>query len=97
MGVSNILTRRVLEAISGDQWESDETPPKDDVVECGLGVSIGAAAEEATGPQAGAHLDGCKEPCGLALATDERVNLIGLKLNELEAPQHAPIEALCRR
>ena len=62
----------VLEAISGGQWESDETPLEDDVVEYGLGVSIGAAAEEATGLQAGAHLDGCKPPRGPALATDER-------------------------
>ncbi len=30
----------VLEAISGDQWESDEAPPEDDVVEYGLGVPI---------------------------------------------------------
>ena len=86
----------VLEAIRGDQWESDEAPPEDDVVEYGLGVSIGAVADEATRPQAGTHLDGRKEPHGSALAADERVELIGLKLNDLEVPQHALVETLCR-
>ena len=42
-----------FEAIRRDQWDSDEAPPEDDVVEYGLGVPIGAAADEATRPQAG--------------------------------------------
>ncbi len=66
----------VLEAIRGDQWESNQASAEDDVVEYGLGVSIGAAADEATRPQTGAHLDGRKEPRWPALAADERVELI---------------------
>ncbi len=62
----------VLEAIRGDQWESDESPPEDDVVDYGLGVSIGAVADEATRPQTGARLDGRKKPRWPALAADER-------------------------
>jgi hypothetical protein len=69
----------VLEAIRGNQGESDEAPPEDDVVEYGLGVSIRAAADDATGPQAGRHLDGRKEPRRPALAADERKELIGQK------------------
>ncbi len=86
----------VLEAIRGDQWESNKASAEDDVVEYGLGVSIGAAADEATRPQAGTHLDGRKQPHGSALAADERVEFIVLKLNDLEVPQHLTVEALCR-
>ena len=57
---------------------------------------MGAAADEATRPQAGTHLDGRKEPHRPALAADERVQLIGLKLNDIEVPQHAPVEELSR-
>ena len=38
----------VIEPIGGDQWNSNEAPSEDDVVDHGLGVSIGAAAEHAT-------------------------------------------------
>lgn len=93
---ANERTEVKLEAIRHDQWDSDEAPPEDDVVEYGLGVPIGAAADEATRPQAGTHRDRRKEPHRPALAADERVQLIGLKLNALEVPQHFPVEALCR-
>ena len=86
----------VLEAIRGDQWESDKAPAEDDVVEYSLGVSIGAAADETTRPQARTHLDGRKEPRGPALAVDEGIELISLKLNDFEVLQRAPVEALCR-
>jgi len=86
----------VFEAIRDDQRETDEAPTEDDVVEHGFSVSIGATADETTRPQAGGHLDGRKEPRGPALAADERIELIGLKLNDLEVPQHLPVEALRR-
>ncbi len=37
-----------------------------------------------------------KKPRWPALAADERVQLIGLKLNDIEVPQHASVEELCR-
>ena len=80
-------------AISGNP---NKASAEDDVVEYGLGVSIGAAADEATRPQTGAHLDGRKKPRWPALGADEHVELIGLKLNDFEVPQHLPVEALCR-
>jgi hypothetical protein len=43
----------VIGAIGGDQWRSIEAPPDDDVVEDGLGISRGAATEDATRPQVG--------------------------------------------
>ena len=85
----------VFETICDDQRATDQAPPEDHFVEHGFGVSIGAAVAEATRPQARAHLDGRKEPRGPALAADERIELIGLKLNDLEVPQHALVEALC--
>ncbi len=94
-GWMSFLTARVFEAVSGDQWESDQAPPEDNVVEHRFGVSIGAAADEATHPQPGTHLDGRKEPYGPAFAADKRIELIGLKLDDLEVPQHSPVEALC--
>ena len=61
-----------------------------------FGVSIGTAADEATHPQPGTHLDGRKEPYGPALAADKRIEFIGVKFNDLEVPQHSPVEPLCR-
>ena len=76
------MTDKEVLAVRRDQWDSDEAPPEDGVVEYGLGVPIGAAADEATRPQAGTHLDGRKEPHRPALAADERVQLIGALLHE---------------
>ena len=84
----------VCEAIRRDQRESDKPSAEDDIVEYSLGVSIGTAADETARPQARAHLDGRKEPCWPALAVDDRVELIGLKLNDFEVVQHLPVEAL---
>ena len=87
----------VLEAIGGNQWTSHDSPPADDVVDDSAGVSIGAAAQDAPGPHAGGDLDGCKEPDNVALAADERAELIGLQLHEVETAQHPMIEALRSR
>jgi|TARA_B100001964_G_C14106423_1_gene541755 hypothetical protein len=40
--------------------------------------------EQAPGPQARTHLDGRKQPEGLALVADERAELISLKLHDVE-------------
>ena len=45
-----------------DQRESHHASAEDDVVEDGRGVSRGAAAEHAPGPQSGTHLDGRTHP-----------------------------------
>jgi len=74
----------VLEAVGGNQRDSNEAPPEDDVAYYRLGVSRGAAAEHAPGPQAETHLDGRKQPRGSALAADERAELISLKLHDVE-------------
>ena len=63
----------VLEPIGRDQRESHHASAEDDVVEDGRGVSRGAAAEHAPGPQSGTHLDGRTQPGGSALVADERV------------------------
>ena len=63
-------------------------------MEHSFGVSIGAAADEAVHPQPGTHRDGRKEPYGPALAADKRTEFIGLKLNDLDVPQHSSVEAL---
>ena len=62
----------VLEPLGRDQRESPHASAEDDVVEDGRGVSRGAAAEHAPGPQSGPHLDGRTQPCGSALVADER-------------------------
>ena len=72
----------VLEAIGGDQGTSNYSPPADDVVNHGPGVLIGAAAQDAPGPQAGRYLDGREQPDGLVLVANERAELISLQLNE---------------
>ena len=59
----------------------------------GLGVAMGAAAENTTGPQAGTHLDRRKQPQGAALAADERAEFIRLQLNDVEIAQQPVIEA----
>ena len=59
-------------------------------------ISIGAAAENAPGPQPGPHLERCKQPYGSALAADERAELIGLQLQDIEIAQHPLVEALSR-
>ena len=66
---------------------------EDDVVDRGLGVAMGAAAENTTGPQAGTHLDRRKQPQGAALAADERAACIRLQLNDVEIAQQPVIEA----
>ena len=70
----------VLEPIGRDQRESHHASAEDDVVEDGRGVSRGAAAEHAPGPQSGTHLDGRTQPCGSALVADERAELISLQV-----------------
>ncbi len=74
-------------------------PPADDVADDGLGVSIGPAAENARGPQAGTHLEGRKQPQGATLAPDERAEFISLQLQDVEIASHPLGEALtrCRR
>ena len=86
----------VLEPIGRDQRESHHASAEDDVVEDGRGVSRGAAAEHAPGPQSGTHLDGRTQPCGSALVADERAELISLQLNDCEVAQHPLVEALRR-
>ena len=86
----------VLEPIGRDQRESHHASAEDDVVEDGRGVSRGAAAEHAPGPQSGTHLDGRKQPCGSALVADERAELISLQINDFEVAQHPLVEALRR-
>ena len=86
----------VLEPIGRDQRESHHASAEDDVVEDGRGVSRGAAAEHAPGPQSGTHLDGRTQPCGAALGADERAELISLQLNDFEVAQHPLVEALRR-
>ena len=68
----------VLEAIGGDQGAPNAASAEDDVVDRGLGIAMGAAAENTTGPQAGTHLDRRKQPQGAALAADERAEFIRL-------------------
>ena len=58
----------VLEPIGRDQRESHHASAEDNVVEDGRGVSRGAAAEHAPGPQSGTHRDGRTQPCGGACA-----------------------------
>ena len=86
----------VLEPIGRDQRESHHASAEDDVVEDGRGVSRGAAAEHAPGPQSGTHLDGRTQPCGSALVADERAELISRQLNDCEVAQHPLVEALRR-
>ena len=86
----------LLEPIGRDQRESHHASAEDDVVEDGRGVSRGAAAEHAPGPQSGTHLDGRTQPCGSALVADERAELISLQLNDFEVAQHPLVEALRR-
>ena len=88
--------RTVLEPIGRDQRESHHAAAEDDVVEDGRGVSRGAAAEHAPGPQSGTHLDGRTQPCGSALVADERAARISLQLNDFEVAQHPLVEALRR-
>ena len=97
-GTSEAQDRRAVvgEAVGRDQRDSDEASAEDNAVESRRGISIGAATEHATGPQAGTHLDGRKQPQGSALAADERAEFINLKLNDVEIAQHAPVEVLCR-
>ena len=77
-------------------WPHHATTPEDDVVEDGRGVSRGAAAEHAPGPQTGTHLDGRTHPCGSALGADERAELVSLQLNDFEVAQHPLVDALRR-
>ena len=86
----------VLEPIGRDQRESHHASAEDDVVEDGRGVSRGAAAEHAPGPQSETHLDGRTQPCGSALGADERAELISLQLNDCEVAQQPLVEALRR-
>ena len=86
----------VLEPIGRDQRESHHASAEDDVVEDGRGVSRGAAAEHAPGPQSGTPLDGRTQPCGSALVADERAELISRQLNDCEVAQHPLVEALRR-
>ena len=65
-------------------------------MEDGRGVSRGAAAEHAPGPQSGIHLDGRTPPCGSALGADERAERIRLQLNDCDVAQHPLVEALRR-
>ena len=81
------------EAIGGDQGAPHAASAEDDVVDRGLGVAMGAAAEHTTGPQAGTHLDRRKQPQGAALAADERAACIRLQLNDVEIAQQPVIEA----
>ena len=74
----------VLGPIGRDQRESHHASAEDDVVEDGRGVSRGAAAEHAPGPQSGTHLDGRTQPCGSALVADERAERISLQRNDFE-------------
>ena len=86
----------VLEPLGRDQRESHHASAEDDVVEDGRGVSRGAAAEHAPGPQSGTHLDGRTQPCGSALVADERAARISLQLNDFDVAQHLLVEALRR-
>ena len=86
----------VLEPIGRDQRESHHASAEDDVVEDGRGVSRGAAAEHAPGPQSGTHLDGRTQPCGSALGADERAALISRQFNDFDVAQHPLVEALRR-
>ena len=86
----------VLEPIGRDQRESHHASAEDDVVEDGRGVSRGAAAEHAPGPQSGTHLDGRTQPGGAALVADERAERISLQLNDCDVAQHPLVEALRR-
>ena len=86
----------LLEPLGRDQRESPHAAAEDDVVEDGRGVSRGAAAEHALGPQSGIHLDGRTHPCGSALVADERAELISLQLNDVEVAQH-PLDDALRR
>ena len=86
----------VLQPIGRDQRESHHASAEDDVVEDGRGVSRGAAAEHAPGPQSGTHLDGRTQPCGSTLVADERAERISLQLNDFEVAQHPLVEALRR-
>ena len=72
----------VLEPIGRDQRESHHASAEDDVVEDGRGVSRGAAAEHAPGPQSGTPLDGRTQPCGSALVADERAELISSMISK---------------
>ena len=83
----------VLEAVGGDQGRSHEAPPEEDVVDHGLGVSIGAAAEHAAGPTSGPHFDGREQPYRPALAANERAELISLQLQDVEIAQHSLVES----
>ena len=86
----------VFEAIRCDQRDSDQATSEDDVVEDSLGVSIGAAADAAPGPEARRHFDDCKQPDGSTLAADEGEEFIGLKLKDWEVSQHLLVESLRR-
>ena len=57
---------------------------------------VGAAAENAAGPQAGTHLEGREQPQGATLAPDERAEFISLQLLDVEIVQHPLVEALSR-
>ena len=91
---SRVLTKPAC--IGGGQGDSNEAAPEDGVVDDGLGVSIGAAAEHARGPQAGTALDSRKQPHGAALAADERAELFSLQLQDVELAQPSMDEALSR-
>ena len=75
----------------GDQRAPHAASAEDDVVDRGLDVAMGAAAENTTGPQAGTHLDRRKQPQGAALAADERAAFIGLQLNDVDIAQQQPV------
>src|SRR6266849_3824277 len=90
------ITPRLFEAIRCDQRDADQATSEDDVVENSLGVSIGAAAQAAPGPEARRHFDDRKQPDGSTLAGDEGEELIGLKLKDWEVFQHLLVESLRR-
>ena len=91
---SRVLSKSAC--IAGVQGDSNEAASEDGGVVDGLGVSIGAAAEHARGPQAGTALDSRKQPHGAALAADERAELFSLQLQDVELAQPSMVEALSR-
>ena len=76
-----------FEAVGRDQRDSNQAAAGDDVVEDCCGVSRGPAADEAACPYTGGHLDRRKQPRRSALAADERVEFVGLQLEDVEVPQ----------
>ena len=62
-----------------------------DLIKDRRGAARGPVAHEAARPQPGGHRDGRKEPRRSALAADERVELVRLKLTHLEVPHDVPV------